>query len=174
MTGKRMLTHRLRTEKLTLQRFYSLLLEIADVLDDSKIYMLQAGRYILKEDFIFCGNGLEDLHFTYVPKEQLDSKASVAADLQRLASAWIHRVEELQGKGFQELMSYLQEENFNLPELKQHAPEASSPPGRRESAGGGETAWSGGSGVLQAGRTGSKPGSCFGRAPGIGGARQEA
>lgn len=119
VTGKRMLTHRLRSEKLTLLRFYSLLLEIADVLDDSKIYMLQPGRYILKEDFIYCGNGLEELYFTYIPKEQLDNKSSVSMDLQHLASRWIHRVDVLQGNGFQELMSYLQEENFNIPELKQ-------------------------------------------------------
>ncbi|MCZ8515878.1 DUF6382 domain-containing protein [Paenibacillus filicis] len=119
VTGKRMLTQRLRTEKLTLQRFYSLFLEIACVLDDSKIYMLQPGRYVLKEDYIYCGESLDDLYFTYIPKEQLDNKCSVSTDLQHLASRCIHRVDELRGNGFQELMSYLQEENFNIPELKQ-------------------------------------------------------
>ncbi|MUG69625.1 FHA domain-containing protein [Paenibacillus validus] len=118
ITGKRMLTQGLRIEPLSLKQYYGLLLQIVEVLDDSGVYMLQPGRYLLKEDFIFYGFGLDDLYLTYVPKEHLDGKASVSTDLQHLASRWIHRVVELQGNGFQEVMRYLQEETFNLPELK--------------------------------------------------------
>lgn len=118
MTGKRMLTQGLRIEPITLQQYYGLLLQIVEVLIDSGKYMLQPGRYILKEEFMFYGVGLDDLYLTYVPKEHLEGKASISTDLQHLASRWIHRVVELQGNGFQELMRYLQEETFNLPELK--------------------------------------------------------
>lgn len=119
ITGKRMITHWLRMEKLTLNQYYTLLLNIVDILSDSKTYMLVPERYVLKEDFIYCGGGLQDIYLTYVPKEHLEGKGSVCADLQELASRWIHRVTELQGSGFQELMRYFQEESFHLPELKQ-------------------------------------------------------
>ncbi|CAG7645467.1 hypothetical protein PAESOLCIP111_04956 [Paenibacillus solanacearum] len=119
ITGKRMLAHFLRMEKLTMHRYFSLLHRIVEVLCDSKVYMLLPDRYILKEEFIYCGSGLEDLHLTYVPKEQLEGKEALSSDLQQLASKWIHRVTELHGTGYQELMNCLFEENFNLPELKQ-------------------------------------------------------
>lgn len=119
ITGKRMLSYRLRMERLTLREYYNLLLRIVEILDDSKIYMLQPARYVLKEEYIYCGSGLQDLYLTYIPKENLEGKNSVSSDFQQLASRWIHRVTELHGSGFQELMRYLQEESFNLPELKQ-------------------------------------------------------
>ncbi|MCZ8521517.1 MULTISPECIES: DUF6382 domain-containing protein [Paenibacillus] len=120
MTGKRMLTQSLRTEKLTLRSYYRLLLAIVEVLGDSMVYMLQPGRYVLQEDFIYCGSGLHDLHLTYLPKEQLEGKGTVAGDLRELASRWIHRVTELQGGGYQELMRYLQrEDTFSLAELRE-------------------------------------------------------
>ncbi|XOK64206.1 DUF6382 domain-containing protein [Paenibacillus elgii] len=119
ITGKRMLSHWLRMEMLSLAQYYALLLHIVEVLDDSKVYMLQPGRYVLKEEYIYCGAGFQDLYLTYIPKEHLEGKGSVSSDLQHLASRLIQRVTELQGSGFQELMRYLQEEAFNLPELKQ-------------------------------------------------------
>ncbi|MGG1599786.1 DUF6382 domain-containing protein [Paenibacillus naphthalenovorans] len=119
ITGKRMLAYWLRMEQLTLRSYYSLLLRIVEILDDSKVYMLQPGRYVLKEEYIYCGSGLQDLYLTYVPKNNLTGKHPVSSDIQQLASRWIHRVTELHGSGFQELMRYLQEDSFNLPELKQ-------------------------------------------------------
>ncbi|MFB6363251.1 DUF6382 domain-containing protein [Paenibacillus elgii] len=119
ITGKRMLSHWLRMEKLSLAQYYALLLHIVEVLDDSKVYMLQPDRYVLKEEYIYCGAGFQDLYLIYIPKEHLEGKGSVSSDLHHLASRLIHRVTELHGSGFQELMRYLQEEAFNLPELKQ-------------------------------------------------------
>ncbi|TVY10115.1 DUF6382 domain-containing protein [Paenibacillus cremeus] len=119
ITGKRILRHWLRLEKLSLYQFYSMLYQIASGLDDSRVYMLQPERYVLKDEFIYYGDSLDDLYFTYVPVEQLEGKATISEDLQHLASRWIHRVTELHGSGYQELMSYLTAEHFNLPELTQ-------------------------------------------------------
>lgn len=119
ITGKKMLAHRLRMERLTLREYYKLLLRIVEVLDDSRMYMLQPGQYVLDEQYIYCGSGMHDLYFTYIPKEKLEGKHTVSSDFQRLAAKWVHRVAELHGSGFQELMRYLEEEAFNLPELKQ-------------------------------------------------------
>lgn len=119
ITGKRMLSHWLRMQKLSLGQYYALLLHIVEVLDDSKVYMLQPGKYVLKEEYIYCGVGFHDLYLTYIPMENLEGKGAVSSELQHLASNLIRQVTELQGSGFQELMRYLQEESFNLPELKQ-------------------------------------------------------
>ncbi|MEK8128575.1 DUF6382 domain-containing protein [Paenibacillus filicis] len=119
VSGKRMLAQILRMDPITMEQYYLLLLQVVEVLADSAMNMLQPGRFVLQEDFIFVGEGLDQLYFTYLPKEQLEGKNSVSADLQHLASRWIHRVSELRGSGFQELMRFLQEESFNLPELKQ-------------------------------------------------------
>ncbi|WP_284639883.1 DUF6382 domain-containing protein [Paenibacillus silviterrae] len=116
--GKRMLSAWLRQESLTLKQFYQVLYTLTEVLDDSRACMLQPGRYILMEDYIFCGRGLDDLYLTYIPKEQLENKGSISSDLQHLASRLVYRVKELTGSGFQELMSYLQEESFSVSELK--------------------------------------------------------
>jgi hypothetical protein len=119
ITGKRMLTHMLRMGTLSIKQFFSLLYAIVDVIGESNVYMLQEGRYILKEDFIYCGDDLTDVHLTYIPKDTLNEKNSLSVDLQHLASRLIHKVSELSGNGYQELMNYLMEESFNIPVLKQ-------------------------------------------------------
>ncbi|MFD0681724.1 MULTISPECIES: DUF6382 domain-containing protein [unclassified Paenibacillus] len=119
ITGKRMLTHWLRLESLNIKQFFTLLYRIVDTVASSNIYMLQEGRYVLKEDYIYCSDDWCDMYLTYVPKELLTDKNSVSADLQHLASRLIHKVTELSGSGYQELMNYLMDESFNLPMLKQ-------------------------------------------------------
>jgi hypothetical protein len=118
ITGKRMLTHWMRTGDLTIKQFFSLLYQIADIVSASNIYMLVEGRYILKEDFIYCNEDGSDIHLTYVPKETLTDKNSLSADFQQLSSGLVHKVSELSGNGYQELMNYLSGDAFNLPELK--------------------------------------------------------
>ncbi|NOU93779.1 FHA domain-containing protein [Paenibacillus sp. LMG 31456] len=119
ITGKRMLTHWLRLESLNFKQFFTLLYRIVDTVASSNIYMLQEGRYVLKEDYIYCSDDWNELFLTYIPKELLIEKNAVSADLQHLASRLIHKVSELSGNGYQELMNYLMDESFNLPVLKQ-------------------------------------------------------
>jgi hypothetical protein len=119
ITGKRMLTHWLRMSSINIKQFFSLLYAIVDIIGESNVYMLQEGRYILIEDYIYCGEDLTDVHLTYIPKEVLTEKNALSVDLQHLASRLIHKVSELSGSGYQELMNYLMEESFNIPVLKQ-------------------------------------------------------
>ncbi|TDF99592.1 DUF6382 domain-containing protein [Paenibacillus piri] len=118
ITGKRMLTHWLRLQRISMKQFFTLLYRIVETVADSHIYMLQEGRYVLKEDYIYCGDDWNDLHLTYIPKELLPEKNAVSADLQHLAARLVHKVTELSGNGYQELMNYLLDESFNLPMLK--------------------------------------------------------
>jgi hypothetical protein len=119
ITGKRMLAHWLRLESMTIKQFFTLLYRIVEIVAASNIYMLQEGRYILKEDYIYCGEDWTDMYLTYIPKNILTEKNPVSADLQHLASRLIHKVSELSGSGYQELMNYLMDESFTLPVLKQ-------------------------------------------------------
>ncbi|MEK3723491.1 DUF6382 domain-containing protein [Paenibacillus sp. FSL H8-0034] len=119
ITGKKMLTQWLRMDSISIKQFFSLLYAIVDIVGESNIYMLQEGRYVLKEDYIYCGEDLTDVHLTYIPKDILSEKNAVSVDLQHLASRLIHKVSELSGSGYQEIMNYLMEESFNIPVFKQ-------------------------------------------------------
>lgn len=119
LTGRRMLSQRLRMEKLPLTRYFGLLHELADILDESKVYMLRAEGYVLHEDFIYCGSGLDDLYLTYVPLERRKGGESLAGELLQLASRLVRKVPELRGSGYQELMDYLQDETFHFGGMKQ-------------------------------------------------------
>ncbi|MCU6797975.1 FHA domain-containing protein [Paenibacillus sp. WQ 127069] len=119
ITGKKMLTQWLRMDNMSIKHFFSLLYAIVDIVGESNIYMLQEGRYVLKEDYIYCGEDLTDVHLTYIPKDTLAEKNAVSVDLQHLASRLIHKVSELSGSGYQEIMNYLMEESFNIPVFKQ-------------------------------------------------------
>ncbi|WP_240418698.1 DUF6382 domain-containing protein [Paenibacillus periandrae] len=119
ITGKKMLTQWLRMDTMSIKQFFSLLYAIVDIVGESNVYMLQEGRYVLKEDYIYCGEDLTDVHLTYIPKDTLSEKNAVSVDLQHLASRLIHKVSELSGSGYQEIMNYLMEESFNIPVFKQ-------------------------------------------------------
>ncbi|SFL83615.1 FHA domain-containing protein [Paenibacillus sp. 1_12] len=119
ITGKKMLTQWLRMGNINIKQFFSLLFAIVDIVGESNIYMLQEGRYVLKEDYIYCGEDLTDVHLTYIPKDTLTEKNTLSVDLQHLASRLIHKVSELSGSGYQEIMNYLMEESFNIPVFKQ-------------------------------------------------------
>ncbi|WP_282935442.1 DUF6382 domain-containing protein [Paenibacillus sp. RC67] len=119
ITDKRMLSHWLRLGSLSIKQFFTLLYTIVDVLTESGVYMLQEGRYLLKEDYIYCGSDLTDINITYLPMETLTDKNTVSVDLQHLASRLVHKVTELSGSGYQELMNYLMDESFHLAALKQ-------------------------------------------------------
>lgn len=118
ITGKRMLSQKIRAEKITLLQFYQLLSRTAAILEMSKEFMLRPQQYILKEDFIYCGTDFHDLYLTYIPVEHLEGKASVAEDLHQLASRLVHKVEVLEGSGYQELMSFLQDDAFHLDQFQ--------------------------------------------------------
>lgn len=118
ITGKRKLSYLLRAGSMTIQQMFELLYGIADVLSASGNYMLQENRYVLLEEYIYCGEHLTDLYLTYVPRETNMENNTVAADLLQLLSRLVHKVSELQGSGYQELTSCLMEDSFNLPTLK--------------------------------------------------------
>ncbi|SMF73905.1 FOG: FHA domain [Paenibacillus uliginis N3/975] len=121
ITGKKMLSQALKSEKLSLTEFYGLLLQIVTTLNDSFMYMLRPEQYILDESYMFIEGPLHlgKLHLTYVPLDKVEAvpeqiRTSVKDLITRLMSA----VSELRGGGVQAMMHYCNDEGFSLGGLK--------------------------------------------------------
>lgn len=121
ITGKKMLSQSLKSERMTLTEYYGLLLQIATALDDSKLYMLQPENYILHEDYLFIEGSIHlgTLYLTYVPVASLETEGKhLPVSLKELMTRLLASVSELKGGGIQALMSYCGEHSFSLPGLK--------------------------------------------------------
>jgi hypothetical protein len=119
-SAKRMLSHSLKGQKLSLHEYYKLLFSIASVLDDSKNYMLNEASYIIHEDFIYIGSDYEDLYLIYVPIYSLPEKKKVREEMKSLAMNLIGSLQELQGDSLQELLNYFKQENFSLTDFRRN------------------------------------------------------
>ncbi len=121
ITGKKMLSQTLKSERMTLTEYFGLLLQIVTALEDSKLYMLQPDNYILHEDYLFIEGSLHlgTLYLTYVPVAATEvSGTRLPLMLKELMTRLLASVTELKGGGIQALMSFCSEQSFNLPGLK--------------------------------------------------------
>lgn len=64
ITGKKMLSHCLKSDKIGMSEFYGLLLQVVAVLDDCKKYMLSPANVLLDEEHIFVEEPLSCGVFT--------------------------------------------------------------------------------------------------------------
>lgn len=121
ITGKKMLSQALKSERMTLTEYFGLLLQIVTALEDSKLYMLQPENYILHEDYLFIEGSLDlgTLYLTYVPVAATEASGTrLPVMLKELMTRLLASVTELKGGGIQALMSFCSEQSFNLPGLK--------------------------------------------------------
>lgn len=121
ITGKKMLSQTLKSERMTLTEYFGLLLQIVTALEDSKLYMLQPENYILHEDYLFIEGSLHlgTLYLTYVPVAAIEASGTrLPLMLKELMTRLLASVTELKGGGIQALMSFCSEQSFNLPGLK--------------------------------------------------------
>ncbi|MEC0257780.1 DUF6382 domain-containing protein [Paenibacillus lautus] len=121
ITGKKMLSQALKSERMTLTEYFGLLLQIVTALEDSKLYMLQPENYILHEDYLFIEGSLHlgTLYLTYVPLAASEASSNrLPILLKELMTRLLASVTELKGGGIQALMSFCSEQSFNLPGLK--------------------------------------------------------
>ncbi|UJF35949.1 DUF6382 domain-containing protein [Paenibacillus hexagrammi] len=92
VSGKRMLSHVLKTEDTGPRELLKLAYSIICAIDDSKNYMLNEDHFILKDNFIFIGNDWSDVYLTYVPLHELsepnDIRAQVHKLFQELLAKW--------------------------------------------------------------------------------------
>ncbi|MEW9698811.1 DUF6382 domain-containing protein [Paenibacillus sp. SI8] len=92
LSAKRMLAHVIKAEGISGQQLAKLLYAIVCALDESKNYMLNASRYVLKEHFIFIGNDWSDVFLTYLPLDEHEEKDSVFTSLQVLVTQLMTKV----------------------------------------------------------------------------------
>ncbi|WP_246054034.1 DUF6382 domain-containing protein [Paenibacillus anaericanus] len=120
ITGRRMLSQCLKSDKMSMPEFYSLLLQIITVLDDSKGYMLSPGNYILEEEFIFVEEPLTSgiLYLTYVPLKEPLIVNPVHIMLLGLITRLMTSISHMEGNGIQKILSFCRDDLFSIPALK--------------------------------------------------------
>ncbi|UYO04773.1 FHA domain-containing protein [Paenibacillus sp. PSB04] len=120
ITGKKMLSHVLRGERLSMPDYYGLLCQVAGTLEESKSYMLQPDKYVLDEDYIFVDGSLHSgtLYFTYVPLEEPFQDKPLRIRLKELVTRLMATVQELKGNGVQRLLQFTGGEDFSVSGFK--------------------------------------------------------
>jgi len=118
ISGKKMLSHLFKGQKISLNQYFQLLHKIASTLEDSKTYMLNEQNYIIQEDFIFVGQDITDIYLTYVPLKKGMQPVSTRDEIKALATNIIGSIESIQGNSFQTLMNYFKEDSFSISGLK--------------------------------------------------------
>lgn len=120
MTEKKMLSHMLKGEKINMTEYYSLLLQLAETLEESAMYMLQPGKYVLEEEYIFVDGSLQEgtLYLTYIPLERTEGLRSVSDSLKELVTRFMASVIELSGGGVQQLLQFTVSEEFTVSGFK--------------------------------------------------------
>ncbi len=120
ISNKKMLTHLLKSDKLSLDEYYGLLLQVVGTLYDSNLFMLDPDQYILQEDYMFIDGPLHmgTLYLTYIPISSMKNLRTIQSSLHHLITRLMASVTELQGNGIQTLLHYVSVEEFTLLGLK--------------------------------------------------------
>ncbi|MNO67770.1 FHA domain protein [compost metagenome] len=120
ITGKRMLSQCLKNDKLSMNEFYNLLLQVADVLDQCKQYMLSSSNYLLDDNYIYVDEplGSGSLYFTYVPFMKNYASEPLGKSLVGLITKMMTSVTEIEGNGLQRILKFCCDELFSVPEFK--------------------------------------------------------
>lgn len=117
-TNKRMLTHEMRSNSLSILDYYKIIYKIVTVLIDSQVHMLSEENYILHEDFIFIGKDYSDLYLCYLPLQSLENKPSAQEEVNTLALSLMTSIKEIKGHGFQEFIKSVRDSDGSLNQLK--------------------------------------------------------
>ena len=115
---KKILPAYLKANPITVNKYYQLLFRVVSIIEDSKIFMLNEQNYILDKDFIFVGNGLNDIYLTYLPLKEIDGKSNLQGELKKLSFDLIGYVKDKTNNSINELVDFVKEEDFTVAELK--------------------------------------------------------
>ncbi|MBD3917260.1 FHA domain-containing protein [Paenibacillus sp. PR3] len=115
--GRRMLSHQLQLQAITMQQFYMCLLAITEAIDACKSYLLRPECCMLDEMYIFVGERWDDVSLLYVPfrnKEQAaDELMAFLPLIMRLAA----HVQQLDGDGLQSILRQVNDSRSVRPSL---------------------------------------------------------
>lgn len=120
VSRRRMLSHLLKSEKLSMSDFFGLLLQIAQGMEEGRLYMLRPERYALHEDYIYIEGPLSSckVYLTYIPLNSMPSEAAAGGNMRFLIMVLMASVTELAGNGVQRLLRYCGREDFSPAGLK--------------------------------------------------------
>ncbi|WP_123041760.1 DUF6382 domain-containing protein [Cohnella candidum] len=110
LSGTRMLSQAMRTEKWTMSDFMGALCRVAEVLEDCRLYVLDADKVLLEDDRIFAGEDWRDLRFVYLPLA--DSRQRPGSALEALIVRWMMHVADLDGIALQRLLRLASSPDF--------------------------------------------------------------
>ncbi|MFC5648319.1 DUF6382 domain-containing protein [Paenibacillus solisilvae] len=119
LSGRRMLVHRLQTQQLSMIDFYSMLLSIAEALDDCHHYMLRTEGFMLNDQYLFVGESWSDIGLVYVPLRQSKLAVSAGESVLAMAVRWLGYVNQPDGLGFQRIVQHLRGEHVSWSSLRQ-------------------------------------------------------
>ena len=120
VTGKKMLSNLLKSERLSMNAFFGLLLQIAQGMEEGRLYMLDPEKYALHEDYIFIDGSLQTgkVYLAYIPLDKPVLTAKPGERLRSLIMVLMASITELKGNGVQRLLQYCGEEGFSSGGLK--------------------------------------------------------
>ncbi|WEK55089.1 MAG: DUF6382 domain-containing protein [Candidatus Cohnella colombiensis] len=120
ISDTRMLSEVLRTTKWSMSDMMVALYRVTEVIEESRIYMLDASRIKLEDEFIFVGRDWQELHFTYLPLLEVIDMPDLATQLERLVIRWMRFVTDLDGRAVQEVLQHISSKAFTPSLLRQY------------------------------------------------------
>ncbi|KGE19035.1 DUF6382 domain-containing protein [Paenibacillus wynnii] len=120
VTGKKMLSHLLKSERLSMNAFFGLLLQVAQGMEEGRLYMLDPVMYALHEDYIFIEGSLQNgkVYLAYIPWDNPAATHKPGESMRSLIMVLMASITELRGTGVQRLLQYCGEEGFSSGGLK--------------------------------------------------------
>lgn len=120
VSRRKMLSHLLKSEKLSMADLFGLLLQIARGMEEGRQYMLRVEQYALHKDYIFIEGplGSGKVYLTYIPLQHAESLIPPGEAVKALVMVLMASVTELSGSGLQRLLQYCGSGDFSPSGLK--------------------------------------------------------
>lgn len=110
LSGNRMLSEVLRSNHWSMNDMMGALCRLGEVLEECRLYLLDADRIRLQDEYIFVGQDWFDLRFTYIPIDM--PTLHRIDDLERLIIRWMLKVKEPDGRVIQQVLRLVATKGF--------------------------------------------------------------
>jgi len=116
--NKKPLIDMLKKDKISMKKFYQLLLKIVTVLSNSENNGLRIENFILNEKFIFIERSFTDIYFAYLPINGIAQQETFKGDLQYLTANLAKHVKDIKSKDYQKIMKQFEKSDFKIHEFQ--------------------------------------------------------
>jgi len=119
LSGTRMLSEAMRSTRWSMAEMAGAICKLAEAMEECRLYLLDADRIRLHDEFIFVGEHWHDLKFVYLPIDVPSMHRP--DDLERLIVRWMTRVSEPDGQALQQVLRLVASEGFTPSVLSRYA-----------------------------------------------------